>query len=248
MTTKKLHGLRIDFIDFKELRNIIEKNLVSSNRNVINYANAYSLVLASENEDVRKSISSSDITFPDGTGVYLAARLLLKLSDIVRFNLTDHSEDLLLLLDDNKARIFLLGSTDETLEAAKSQIHNKYNNLKIVGSLNGYENISNISINETINNTQPDILLVGMGTPKQEMWVNENASELNAKVILCVGDLLTLYADQRRRGPAFFRKIGLEWLLRVIFYPDKYFLRYFITLPKFSFLLCKKFIKNKFIN
>ena len=66
-----------------------------------------------------------------------------------------------------------------------------------------------------VNATQPDVLLVGFGAPKQELWVHAHAEQLQAKVALCIGATIDFLAGEKRRAPRWMRRIGLEWLHRM---------------------------------
>ena len=90
-----------------------------------------------------------------------------------------------------------------------------------------------------INNSNTDILWVGLGTPQQEFWVQENLDRLNCTIINCVGDLYTELAGKRFRGPKILRKNGFEWLFRLLQHPIRYFNRYVIGIPYFLFLVVR---------
>ena len=130
--------------------------------------------------------------------------------------------------------LFLFGDTDSTLELVKYS--NK--NLRIVGVYNGFV-YSNNDLIEQINSKSPDILIVGLGCPKQERWISENKTKVNVKILLAVGDGIKVFAGTKIRGHLLFRKLGLEWFVRLINHPLLYWMRYIIGIPLFIFRVLK---------
>jgi N-acetylglucosaminyldiphosphoundecaprenol N-acetyl-beta-D-mannosaminyltransferase len=82
-------------------------------------------------------------------------------------------------------------------------------------------------------------LIIGLGQPLQEKWINDNHAQLNASVLIAVGDGIKVFAGEKRRGPLFMRKLGLEWLIRLFFNPFKYFNRYMVGIPVFLYRIIR---------
>lgn len=114
--------------------------------------------------------------------------------------------------------------------------------LKICGWNNGYEDLDE-NIIDKINRAQPNILWVGLGTPLQEEWIIKNADLLSCNVIQAVGDLFALFAKTKRRGPVVLQKIGLEWFIRLLYNPKRYFKRYVLGIPIFIFFILREKLK-----
>jgi len=72
----------------------------------------------------------------------------------------------------------------------------------------------------------PDVLIVGLGAPKQELWVHQHRQRLAAKVALCVGATIDFLAGERQRAPVWMRDVGLEWMYRVASEPKRLAARY----------------------
>src|SRR5690606_161879 len=141
-------------------------------------------------------------------------------------------------------KIFFLGGTDKILNKAADNLHRLFPNLKLAGYKNGFDDTEKSDLIDQINSAGPDILWVGMGTPKQELWIHENKLKLNCTVIQAVGDFFTFLAGEKKRGPNIFRKLGFEWIVRVIHNPERYFIRYFTGIPKFLLLVLREKIKT----
>lgn len=243
--TITIADVKIDLVDFNSITSLISDTIHWKKRIKINYVNAYSIVIASKNEALKNSLLNKDIVHADGTGVWLAGKFLFKNRLIKRFNWTDCGYDFLKICENKQWTIFFLGSTESTLAKAKKNLNARYSSLQLKGTLNGFDDLNRESLIEEINKSNVDILYVGLGTPKQEIWINENFGKLNCKVVQAVGDLFNLFAEEKVRGPKFFQKIGLEWLFRLIRYPGKYFQRYVFGIPQFVFLVTKELLNRK---
>ena len=117
----------------------------------------------------------------------------------------------------------------------------KFPNINVVGTHNGFFNNDEEIVNQ-INLLNPDVLLVGMGAPKQEKWIFKNKDKLNAKVFIGIGGSFDVMSGKIKRAPLFFQKLGLEWLYRLIKQPKRFFRM--LSLPKFLFSVLLKKIHN----
>lgn len=239
-----LNSIKIYNIDVKALNLFIDYYITQKRKLIAYYFNAHINELSYINNNFKIVLQNSNINYPDGIGVWFATKYLSK-SNSSRINLTDFYPLLIEHCISKGYNFFLLGSTVEILNKAIQNIQNEFIKIKIVGSHNGYD-IVDKEVIDLINSKQPDILLVGMGSPKQELWIHENKDKLNAKVFLTVGDLFTQWAGEKVRGPKIFRNLGFEWLFRALSNPKLYFKRYFFGIPKFLFhLFMEKRAQNK---
>ncbi|NLY18340.1 MAG: WecB/TagA/CpsF family glycosyltransferase, partial [Clostridiaceae bacterium] len=94
------------------------------------------------------------------------------------------------------------------------------------------------SLIEEINKANPDILLVGLGAPKQEFWIFNNMYRLQCKVCIGVGGSIDVFAGKVALTPEFIRKAGFEWLHRLIRQPER--IKRMLDLPRFMLLTLKK--------
>ena len=230
-------------IDFDFIKNSINNSIREKKKISITYANSYSIVRCRKNLDLLNAFNNSDLVFPDGTGIYLASKILYRNENFKRFNWTDCSYDFLKICEENKWKIFFLGASKEILNGAVRNIKNKYPSLLLTGAFNGYEDIERADLIDKINESDSDILWVGMGTPKQELWIDKFKENINVPVIQSCGGLFNYFAGKLVRGPLVFRKLGLEWIFRVIVHPKSYFRRYIIGIPIFIYIIIKQFLK-----
>ncbi len=134
--------------------------------------------------------------------------------------------------------IFVLGCTDEVLDAAFKHILEMAPGLKIAG-----RNTSRVSLEEDqtalvreINAAKPDILFVALGNPKEELWMGRYVTQLNAGVVMGVGGSFNFLAGLVKRAPKWMQENGLEWIFRIWQEPRRLWKRYAYGLVKFSWL------------
>ena len=243
---KEIFDLSINDIDYNFIYDQISLSLKSKKKLIINYANANSIRLVKKNLSLKNALLEADIVHSDGIGIWAASHLLKNSNLNYRFNFTDCSIKFLNDCEKNGWSLFILGGTDELLSLAKENIKKGFPNLNIAGSLDGYHNLNTDSCVKFINSKSPVILWVGMGTPKQELWIYKNKDKLECRVIQSVGDLITYIAGKKSRGPIIIRKLGFEWFIRFLRHPIKYFNRYIIGIPVFAYLLILEVYKKRY--
>jgi N-acetylglucosaminyldiphosphoundecaprenol N-acetyl-beta-D-mannosaminyltransferase len=240
--TFNLFGIRLHNVSYLEILDSIQYAIKNHSQLSICYANINSINLAYADESIKTLFSNFDIAHPDGFGVYLSLKILFgKQAPSNRINGSDFYESLIQYGIEHDYNFFFFGDEDITL----NQINSNHHKLKIVGTQNGYE-FDSPSLISRINKSSPDILIVGLGTPKQEAWIVQNKQELKVNVIISVGDGIKVFSGTKKRGPKFLQIIGLEWLVRLFFDPKRLWKRYFIGIPLFIFRVLKfKFMNTK---
>jgi N-acetylglucosaminyldiphosphoundecaprenol N-acetyl-beta-D-mannosaminyltransferase len=234
-------ALDIDNITYTKLIEIIDQSIDEDRLLLITYFNTHSFNQSYHSNSNQNLFRKFDIIHPDGFGVFLASKFLYGNNALP--NLITGSTLYQKLLDEGIKQdwsFFFLGDTDETLKKIPL-VHRK---LKVSGYNNGFD-FKNDQIINKINDSKTDILIVGMGTPKQEEWIIGNKDKLHVKVIIAVGDGIKVFAGTKIRGPEVVQKLGLEWLVRLIFEPKRLWKRYLIRNPLFIIRIFKyKFSKS----
>lgn len=235
-----LFGIKIHNSTYEQILGAIASAISSGNQLTICYANANTLNLCTDRPELADNIAVFDLIHPDGIGINMALRFLFKSeTDFQRINGSDLYSELIIRAIKYQWRIFIFGDSNATLDKIVSVCPA----LNLTGSQNGYDYQEDRLIKK-INSCNVDILLVGLGTPKQEEWIAENKSKIISKVIIAVGDGIKVFAGTKKRGPRFLQKIGFEWFVRFIYDPKRLWKRYFFGIPLFIF----KVVKLKFIN
>jgi len=124
------------------------------------------------------------------------------------------------LASDKGVGVYLFGSRQEVLDRTIKNLSRDNPKLRIVGSMNGYDfqNDKNIDPVAEINKTDAKLLIVALGSPKQEQWIKDNISKLkNIRVAVGEGGTLTRIANPKQKAPKTINRLGLEWLWRLLF-------------------------------
>lgn len=159
-------------------------------------------------------LKNTSINIVDGIGLHLFLRLCgYPSSHITGSGLVDE------LFSSNIGSIYLLGGMNGVYEV----ITKRFPNVDFVGGYDGIVNAHNTrALCNEINNLEPDFLLVGLGTPKQEKWIRDNIQHLsNVRVAIGIGGSLDFSSLKVTRAPKYIQLIGLEWLFRLIQQPQR---------------------------
>lgn len=192
----------------------------------ITYLNAHCLNTALIDNEYKRILQKADLVYAGGKGVVWAARFLgAPLPE--RLNILDFFDILVPGLRDRKISIYLLGGKDETVKKAEEALKSK--GIRIIGSRDGFfAKSEEQGIIQEINSLKPNILMVGMGVPKQEKWIANNINTLNVNLCWAVGAVFDWLSGQRKRAPRWMIKSGLEWLHRLWQQPKRLWKRYLL--------------------
>jgi N-acetylglucosaminyldiphosphoundecaprenol N-acetyl-beta-D-mannosaminyltransferase len=160
---------------------------------------------------------NADILLPDGIGVVAAARLLHGVR-LKRLAGSDFIFDLCEIAEETGSRLFVYGAKEEVNKISVRELQRRYPRLVVAGRANGYVPKEKMDgLIGQINATKADILLLALGSPRQEKWFAEYAASLSTvKVVQGVGGTLDTLAGTVRRAPLFWRRLNLEWLYRLL--------------------------------
>jgi N-acetylglucosaminyldiphosphoundecaprenol N-acetyl-beta-D-mannosaminyltransferase len=146
-------------------------------------------------------------------------------------------------------RVFLLGAGPGVAERAARIIAQRWANVVVVGTYSppfGFETLPRECnrILDEIATAEPDLLIVGLGAPKQELWVHEYRAQISAKVAICAGATIDFIAGEKARAPIWMRKNGLEWLHRIVCEPRRLLRRYVHDAVVFPTVLVRELVSS----
>lgn len=193
------------------------------------FVNAHCINVSYRDATYRRALASADCLLADGSGMAIAARAhATELSDNV--NGTDLFPVLCARAAAAGVGIFLLGGQDGIAERAGTRMQREYPDLNICGSNHGYirDAEAEARVIDAINASGAQILLVGLGVPMQDVWLQRNRHRLAPSVIIGVGGLFDYYSDRIPRAPAALRAVGLEWCWRLAIEPRRLARRYLL--------------------
>lgn len=235
-------GYPIDNITLDEILHFAINAIEENTHHFIAVQNANKMFLSEKYPDLRKAIENASIILPENA-INMGMRWLgkpLKQRDIGGIRVM---EELLKLADNHSYSIYLLGAKKSNLEILVAHIKIKYPGIFISGFSDGYFHEQNENdIAKEISICKPNFLFVGMGSPKQELFIYNNFEKLNANISLGVGGSFNVIAGVEKNAPQW-TKYGLEWLYRSFLDTSK-FKRYI----KINSFFIYKFIKFLLVN
>jgi len=222
---KRLNILHVavDAIDMSEAIHRIDGFIKHGNRpHAVFAVNPEKALTVQKDKKLRKMLKETDLLIPDGIGIVLAVKILCGIS-IDRLPGVDLMEKICQLSSRKGYKIFLYGAQEKVNKTAVKVLRNRYKNLKIVGRANGYIKVEAMTtLIDNINRTKADILLLALGSPKQEKWFQNNQHLLrHVKVCQGIGGTLDTIAGNVKRAPKNWQDLSLEWLYRLIKEPKR---------------------------
>ncbi len=191
------------------------------------------VLLCRENSEMSRAVEEAPLVIADGVGVIYGAKILgtplkEKLPGI------DFSCGLMRRMAERGQSVFLFGAKPGVADTAAEEIKKLFPGIKIAGTNDGYFTDDG-PIVEKINAARPDLLLVCLGAPKQELWMRSHAGSLDAGLMIGAGGSMDVFAGTVQRAPEGWQKAGLEWLYRLIKEPRR--IGRMMKLPKFMLLV-----------
>lgn len=231
----ELLGVKVSKFTYVKFLCAISDAIGNRHKIAIGYANADTLNKSYSDPVLRDILNSFDFVHPDGIGVFLASKFLYGHNGLdERITGSDFYQILLNESIRKKWKYFFFGHTDKILEDVSAN----NSGLIISGANEGYH-FNDEDVIRKINESDANILIIGLSCPKQERWMSKNYAKINCDVILAVGEGIKVFAGKKTRGPLFMRKLGLEWVSRLITNPIKNFRKYVFGIPLFIFRILK---------
>ena len=209
-----------------EFYNEIETDLKDKKRKFIVTANPETFMIGERDPEMEKLLLDNDTTLvPDGIGIVKAAQML-HYSISERIAGIDIANKLLEYGHQQKKEVYLFGAKPEVIKDLVKVIREKYPNLNIAGTDNGYVNDKD-AVFEKMKKLQPDIILVALGIPVQEKLIYKG-------IFVGVGGSFDVISGHKKRAPQIFINLKLEWLYRIITEPQR-LKRFYESNVKFIF-------------
>jgi N-acetylglucosaminyldiphosphoundecaprenol N-acetyl-beta-D-mannosaminyltransferase len=242
-------GVGIDAYPLDDLLARIDEILRGEQRAVIGYVNAHALNLAYKDARFRHFLNAAEIVFCDGFGVRIAA-WLLGYPMPPRYTPPDWIKQLAQICAQRSYSMYFVGAQPGVAEKAAILLRETYPGLNICGVQHGYFDKSpysteNARVVAEINRLVPQILVVGLGMPAQEYWIEDHWAELKVNIALPVGAMFDYISGEMQRAPRWMTDHGLEWLGRLMIEPRRLWRRYLLGNPRFIYLILREFILEK---
>lgn len=183
-------------------------------------ANPETLMIGEENKSFGDVLRDSKTTIvPDGIGVVKGANMLgIPLDG--RITGVDLSAFLLKYANAEKKKLYLYGAKEEVLQALMQKIKSEFPNIQVVGYQNGYQKDSEAVFLDMVEK-EPDIVLVALGIPKQELLIHRYYDRFQKGIFVGVGGTFDVLSGTKKRAPSLFIKLNLEWAYRLMKEPSR---------------------------
>lgn len=219
--------------------NLIKENIINENKMFIVTANPETLMISEKNATFKTALLDDKTTIiADGIGIVKGSKML-KYNIIETIPGVDLCSKLFEYCNELKKSIFLFGAKEDILKKLVDVINCNYPNAIICGYENGYVENKNNVFNK-IKELKPDVVLVALGIPNQELLIYNNLDKFDKGIFVGVGGSFDVLSGAKKRAPKYFRKLHLEWLYRLIKEPTR-FKRFFTSNIKYIFKInsCK---------
>lgn len=249
MRSREILGTPVSITDYDGVLSAIDDAISDSAPIYICCTPASSLIYARDDPALASALQDAAIVTPDGMGVVHAARLLgEKISDRV------YGPDLMELHCERAAAAgtptFLYGGhDDEALAQLQSALVERFPGLQIAGSHSpphrDLTSDERAAITAQVNASSAKVVWVGIGSPKQELWMQSMRGELEPPVLVGVGAAFDFFSGRVAQAPGWMQRASLEWLYRVIQDPLRLGRRYLATLPRFAALVLAQALRER---
>ena len=230
-----VHGATMD-----ECIDVCEDAITSRKQLTIGVVNAAKLIKMRSDRLLRDSVLGADLIVADGMAVVWASRILNQPLPC-RITGIDLFEELLRRADLKGFSVYLLGASAEVLDDLVRTVRSTYPGLRIVGQHDGYfADHEAEQIAHEISKAMPDMLFVGISTPKKEVFLETWGPSLGVAICHGVGGSFDLVAGTTRRAPASWQRLGMEWLWRLLQEPGRMWKRYLVTNIGFVMLVASE--------
>lgn len=204
----------------QEFYKVVEENLKQEKKMFIITANPETIMKSEENNKMKEAYFNKESSvIADGIGILNGAKMLgYTIKETIPG--VELSASLLEYANMHKKRVYLFGAKPEVLSKLVEKIKKDYGNAEIVGASDGYVQ-NKKAIFEKIAELKPDITLVALGIPEQEILISENIHRFSKGIFVGVGGTFDVLSGAKKRAPKIFIKLHLEWLYRIVREPQR---------------------------
>lgn len=227
----KIQGFDVDSFTFEQA-----VDWAYSKHGQIVTINPEMISAAQKNSDFAEIINSAELVVADGIGVEIGLKILGH--SVKRIAGIDLGKALVEKFTASGKSVAMIGAKPGVVDSAVVNLSKEYQNLNVVYSHDGYFD-NDEDIIESVISANPDLILVALGSPKQEFFIHNLKEKLPNSTLIGLGGSFDVWAGVVERAPIIYQKLGLEWLYRTLKEPKR-FKRIFPTLPLFVLKVLKE--------
>lgn len=232
-------GVNINVTTMQDTIAIIEREINKLKGEYICISNVHTTIISYEDKKYSSIQNNAFMRLPDGKPLSIVSRIR-GFNKCERVTGPELMEEIFKISEKRGYTHYLYGSTEETLRLLKENLNKRYPKLNIIGvyspPFRKLTEDEDREIINRINKSKADFLWVGLGAPKQEIWMSNHKNKVNS-LMIGVGAGFDYHAGTISRAPIWMQKLSLEWFYRLIQDPKRLWKRYLITNSKFIYLL-----------
>jgi N-acetylglucosaminyldiphosphoundecaprenol N-acetyl-beta-D-mannosaminyltransferase len=232
-----VRGTPVSVLDLRGAAEIVERVIFTREAGFICMANVHVVETARRNRELADALARASLVLPDGAPIAWRAGRLAGWP-IPRIAGADLFEELCRRSITRGFRHFFVGSTPETLDLLCRHVSERYPGVEVAGTFSPpfrpFAAAGDDALAERLNTSGADIIWVGLGAPKQEVWMNAMRDALDAPILVGVGAVFDFVSSARRRAPRVLQRCGLEWAYRLAQEPRRLVRRYATTNVSFA--------------
>ena len=244
--TVKILDSYIDTVNWADILNIIMHWSCTKKSSYICICNVHSIITATQNTYFRQVINNADMATPDGAPIAWMLRRLGQ-TDQQRINGPDLMWRYCEQAQSRAEPIFFYGGSENTLALLKEKLLAAFPQLIVGGAISPpYRDLSaeeDAVIVAEINASSAGVVFVGLGCPKQELWMAAHRGRINS-VMIGVGAAFDYHAGTIKRAPQWMQDFYLEWLFRLAAEPRRLWRRYLVTNTLFTIGVVKQLLRG----
>jgi N-acetylglucosaminyldiphosphoundecaprenol N-acetyl-beta-D-mannosaminyltransferase len=242
---RKLLGVRIHGVTMEQSVAICEEAVESNRPLTVGVVNAAKLVKMRSDRLLRDSVLGADLIVADGMAVVWASRILNQPLP-TRVTGIDLFESLLCLADRKGLSVYLLGAAPDVLDELERRVRADHPGARIAGTRDGYFDEDEAeAVAAQISAARPDMLFVGISTPKKELFLEKWGPKLDVSVCHGVGGSFDVLAGKTSRAPESWQRFGIEWAWRLVQEPRRMWKRYLVTNSQFITLVAREWSRMR---
>lgn len=243
-----LLGVRISAINMEGACSFIAEAIEKKNKGYICVCPVSTVVECRKDERFRRIVNAAALVTPDGMPTVWLGRFKGH-KDIRRVYGPDLVLAVCAMSEKKGYRHYFYGATPETCRLLESRLKEKFPALNIAGSyappFRELTQEEDERIVGEINRLRPDVVWVGLGSPKQDFWMHDHSVKLNASILAGVGAAFDFLSGAKKQAPRWMQRVGLEWFFRLCCEPARLWRRYLVGNPRFVYYLLQDSLRQK---
>lgn len=241
-------GIRVSCINMDDAISTVERWIAERRHSYVCVRDVHGIIRSRHDEHLRAAHDEAGLVTPDGMPLVWFLRLSGK-RHVSRVYGPDLMREMTTVSSHRGYRQFYYGGAEGVPERLKQVLMEAHPGLKVVGTLcPPFRQLTleeDQAVVDAINATRADIVWVGLGTPKQEIWMADHLGRIEAPVMIGVGAAFDFLAGTKRQAPLWMQRNGLEWIFRLCTEPRRLWRRYAYVVPGFAFLAVGELLRRR---